>query len=1050
MRKIAVVFAIFLFTSLATMAQTTIKGKITDAKDGAPLVGATVTISGTNKGASTGLDGTFALDMKKSETSLDVSAVGYLTKNLKIKSGDDVNVALVLDTKSLNEVVVTGVGTATSRKKVAIAVQSLGADKLPVVPAASIDQALVGKIAGAQITSVSGNPGAPVSIQFRGINTIQAGTQPMILLDGVEIRVALSSLDLNTIERVEVVQGAAAGTQYGAQGANGVIQLFSKKGKQGAVHIDLSSRVSFDNYINVGDVHKPFNHSFAVNGNGDITQGGTSDLLTQDAYGVWGQAVWENGPDAQNNKPYKNNTQYYDHFKQLFRQAKTTNNSVSITGGKEKLDYAISASQLKQESILDGELKRANFTTNIGFEIFKNFKIRSVNQFIYSDNTTGNNDIGAALYTYPFASFTYKDQDGNSTYKFGGAGANNSNPYYYRQYRKFSDKNVSFIPSINLNYKFPKFVELDYKYTIQQNRQDFSRTALNQSLNKANIANNDASWYVGESLRGGIINQISRFTTQNSLITANIKFDFDKDFNLGIPLTSTTTALYDWRKEQPNSTTNVYTGLPLFAANANQAEVKAVQKVNEEIFVTFGTFINQRFDYGDIFGISGGYRSDYSSRFGQTGKPQGFWRGDGYFRPSSFSFWNPLSNWFPEFKIRAAHGEAGIQPGFADRQILFQNYNYPDGASFTSTDVKGNPDLVVEGSKETEIGADLSFTPGKVKWFSSVNVNATYWKRRGVNVIWQIPLPISGGSSSVKFNAVDLSSKGFEFLIDANIYKSKNWNWNLNIVFGTSQSKVDNIFGTPDIPLVWSSAATYTLRPGQNIGTIFGYKALTSVDEVDPDGNRYIDKADVGLYEIVDGRVVEKDSKRVQFTPDKRLLGNTTPKFSMSFTNSVSYRNIATLSFQFDWIAKALQYNQTKEWMYSEGLHSDYDKPVTINGQTGAWTAYYRSFYDAVESNGTKDFFLEKSSFLRLRNVSLAVDIAKVVKIPFTSKMQLVVSGRNLLTFTKYTGFDPESNQNTSGTGTISNNQTSVQRGLDYFSYPNTKSVQIGLNIGIN
>ena len=136
--------------------------------------------------------------------------------------------------------------------------------------------------------------------------------------------------------------------------------------------------------------------------------------------------------------------------------------------------------------------------------------------------------------------------------------------------------------------------------------------------------------------------------------------------------------------------------------------------------------------------------------------------------------------------------------------------------------------------------------------------------------------------------------------------------------------------------------------------------------------------------------------------------------------------------------------------MYSEGLHGDFDKPVTIGGAPGAYTAYYKSFYDASESNGTKDFFLENSSFLRLRNVSLAFDVAKFMKIPFTNRLQIMLSGRNVWTHTKYTGMDPEANQNTANGGSVSTSQTSVQRGLDYFSFPNTKSYQVGINIGIN
>jgi TonB-dependent starch-binding outer membrane protein SusC len=1046
MRKIAVFITALLFSAVSVFAQTQVKGKVTDAK-GAPLEGATVKVRGENTSTVTKADGSFEI-LVKAGKSIEISEVGYNAQTIKYAGSGDLTVQLTQDSKSLSEVVVTGIGSSTSRKKVAISVQSITSDKLPQTPAASIDQALVGKIAGAQITSSSGNPGSPVSIQLRGVNTIQGGSQPMIIVDGVEMgATALNSIDLNTVDRVEVVQGAAAATIYGAQGANGVIQIFTKKGKAGTAQISASSRTSWDDYINVGNVHQPLNHSFAVNANGDITQGGTSALLAQNSLGLWGNPIWQSGVNDQNNKPYKNNTAYYDHFKQLFHRAQTTNHSVSVTGGKDKMDYAISASQMKQESIIDGDLKRTNFTTNIGFEVLKNLKIRSTNQLILTESSIGNTNISSALYTYPFADFAFKDADGNSTYKFGGAGANSTNPYYFRQYRKYNDKIVDIIPSVNVNYKLPKFLELDYKYSINQSRDDYERIADNQSKNKSSAANN---YFTGEGLKGGIYNQIARLTTQNSLFTAIVKFDFEKDFNLNIPLQSTTTGAYDWRKRKYNYTANRYTGLPLYASNANQADTKAVDAVYEDLFTTYGYFVNQRFDYGDYAGVSAGLRSDYSSTFGDTKKPQNFPRGDAYLRPSSFKFWDRISSWFPEFKLRGAYGEAGIQPGVFDRIVTLNNVNFDNGAAFYNQSSVSNPGLIVERSKELEFGADMTFKPSKGKWFSAANVSATVWNRKGSDVIWVVPLAISSGASQIKTNAVDLSSKGVELSLNATIYKTKNLSWDLSTVFGTSKSFTDAINGATDLPLVWGSAATYTLRPGEQIGTIYGYKAITSVEQKDPSGAFYLDQALKANFETVDGRIVDKTTKRVQFTSDKYVLGNTTPKFNMSFTNTINYKDYLSFSFQFDWIAKSLQYNQTKEWMYSEGLHGDFDNPVTINGQIGAWTAYYRSFYDAVESNGTKDFFLENSSFLRLRNISLSFDAAKMWKIPFTNKLQVVIGGRNLWTNTKYSGLDPEANQNTTGAGSTSTNQTTVQRGLDYFSFPNTKSFQIGINIGIN
>ncbi len=1047
MRKIVLFFAALLLGALSVFAQTQVSGKVVDAK-GAPLEGATVKAKGENAITITKADGNFTLTLKSSKT-LEVSEVGYTPQTVKV-AGVAINVVLSLDTRALSEVVVTGTGSATSKRKLAISVESISADKLPSTPSGSIDQALAGKIAGAQITSTTGSPGRPVSIQLRGINTIQGGTQPMVLVDGVEMGAsALNALDLNSIERVEVVQGAASATIYGAQGANGVIQVFTKKGKSGTAKIDFSSRASWDNYINLGNVHQPINHSFQVDGSNNITQGGGSTLLSKNALGIWGNPIWLAGVNDQNNKPYANNTKYFDHIKQLFRQALTTNNNLYISGGKEKSDYAIGVSQLKQQSITDGELNRTNLTLNFGFEIFKGLKVRAINQLVYTTNSTGNDDISAGLYTYPFADFTFKDPDGNSPKKFGqGAGANSSNPGYYRQYRKYDDKQVDIIPSLNVNYKFPKFVDLDYKYGINQNRDDYTRTDANQTLNQSSV---QYGFFIGNGINGTIDNTIYRTTTQNSLATANIHFDLAKDFGLQrIPLLSTTTVAYDWRQKTNNFTSLEYTGLPTFAANANQASTKSVIQVYEDKFVTYGIYANEKLEWGEFGGVSAGLRSDYSSAFGSGQKPQSFPRGDAYLRLSSFNFWNSISNTVPEFKIRAAYGEAGIQPLAFDRIPTLNNGIVDNGPLFYNPARLANQALTVERSKETEFGADFLLKLGKKTWLPNINFSATVWQRKGTNVIWVIPVPISSGASEIKSNVLDLSSNGVQFSMDATIFHNKTFNWNLLTLFGTSKSFTDAIHGTSDIPLVYSSAATYTLRAGQQFGTVFGYKAITNAAEKDPSGNFYLDQTKLANYALVNGREVDVTSKKVQFTPDKYVLGNTTPKFNMSFTNTFSYKDYLTVSFQFDWYAKALQYNQTKEWMYSEGLHGDFDKPVNIGGATGAWTAYYKSFYDASESNGTKDYFLENSSFLRLRNLSIGFDVAKFTKIPFTNRLQIILSGRNIWTKTKYTGLDPESNENTSNGGSVNTSQTSVQRGLDFFSFPNTKSFQIGINIGLN
>jgi hypothetical protein len=210
---------------------------------------------------------------------------------------------------------------------------------------------------------------------------------------------------------------------------------------------------------------------------------------------------------------------------------------------------------------------------------------------------------------------------------------------------------------------------------------------------------------------------------------------------------------------------------------------------------------------------------------------------------------------------------------------------------------------------------------------------------------------------------------------------------------------------------------------------------------LDQQGNPVIPVAQQANYEIAsNGYVVNKTTKQPVGTSQLYSLGNSFPKFNMSFINDLTYKNFLTFSVQIDWVYKSHLYNQTKSWMYRDGTHSDYEKEITVNGETGAWTAFYRGVYQAGANNGTKDYFYEDATFARLRNASIGVDFAKLTSIPAFRKLQLVLSGRNLVTLTKYTGMDPEISS-----GTVN---SAFDRGVDHSTLPNLKSYQATLNIG--
>ena len=250
--KLLLAFLCATMFSMVTHAQ--VKGRVTDSKDGSPIVGATISVKGKRANAITNSDGTFEVNADQG-AALEISYVGFISQT--VKGGSNTEVALIQDSKSLSEIVVTGVGVATSKKKIAFAVESVNLSNQVKVATGDVAQQLVGQIAGAQISSTNGSPGAPLNIILRGINSIQGGTLPLIMIDGVEVRATdFNSLDVNAYERVEVVQGAAAATLYGAQGANGVIQLFSKKGKPGAVQIDVSTNLTNSEFLNIGNVQK--------------------------------------------------------------------------------------------------------------------------------------------------------------------------------------------------------------------------------------------------------------------------------------------------------------------------------------------------------------------------------------------------------------------------------------------------------------------------------------------------------------------------------------------------------------------------------------------------------------------------------------------------------------------------------------------------------------------------------------------------------------------------------------------------------------------------
>lgn len=1008
----------------------TISGIVSD--ESGPLPGVSVLKKGTTSGTETSFNGEYSIKAKTGDV-LVFSFVGLKTVQKVVGNSNTINVSMTSD-NILDEIVVTGTGVATSKRKTAIAVESVSAEELKTAPAGDVSQALVGKVPGALIQSTTGQPGQQQSILLRGINSLST-TQPMILVDGVQINTdniangstsnlssRLADLDLGDVERVEVIQGAAAGTIYGAQGANGVIQIFTKKGKAGKIQISLRTSVGVSSALK-GKFGIADKHYFDVTPNGFLANASGGRLTPNPTTGIWGTPIGTIGPNTLVNKPFAENT--FDNLDLLLKDGAVTKNSaISLSGGSEKVRFASALSYLDQESIINGSLKRLNFRNSITSDITDNLTATLTATLINSRNTTGgitNSDNVESGFSNSILVPQYVNNralDANGRFVATPTGDNSVNPFYTFQNRFIESDLNRMIANVNLNYKPFDFLELDFKYGADVYQNNFRQLTLNQT----ELLTQGLTPFTGE-----LIQRPDRGTTQNALASAFLKFNFEEDFNMSnFPLSTTTHLAYDWRREDFERITVTGVELPTFTNNFNLNQSgNQSATANDSTFRTFGFLVNQKFEYGDYFGFSAGVRVDWSSAFGAGSEAFVFPRGDVYVRLDSFI----EEDWLDQLKLRAAYGEAGIQPGAFDRIPILNSGQIDAKPILSLPTTLRNANLGVQKSEEFEFGADFTFKPLDGNWLNRIDLNGTYYTRTSSDVIRAIDVAPSTGASSILTNALTIKTKGLQLGLNLAVADYENFRWDSTINYGTFESKISDIANNADIAL----GNNHVLREGAPIGAFFGRQVLTSISQTRTNGTRYIPQADEGNYEIVNGYVVETATRRAVIGDEQVLIGDPTPDFNMSFINNFTIYKNFNVGFQLDWVKGNDIYNQTRQWLYRDLLHKDVTQPITVGGQTGAFAAYYTNLYN---TNNPNSEFVEDGSFLRLRNLNFSYDLGD--HIDGVSSLKLTLTGENLFTITDYSGIDPEAASNLNSTAT---------RGLDQYAFPNFRTFSLGLNV---
>jgi len=1019
-----------------TFAQNrTVTGIVTSKSDGLPIPGVSVKVQGTTAGTLTVVDGKFTISAPSNST-LVFSFIGYSAQTIPLAGKTTLSVILESKNDQLDEVVVTGVGVATKKSMVAIDVAAVDSKNFAKSATTNATQALTGQIAGVQIVQKTSQPGAAPTIQLRGFTNLSS-TQPLILVDGVQAASdILTSIDPNIIDHIEVVKGSAGGMLYGAQGGNGVIQVFTKKGaKNGKLSIDVSSKYSNDRIIELNNPVATMNH-WVLDANGNILTA-SGAIVTRNADGIWSTPAalpFGTSPTVvQNNQKYTIPT--YDHVQQANRVANTYSNSVSIRGGTDKTDFAFGMSNLSQQDVFSDTYNRTNLYANLGFTLAKGLTLRSNTQLFYTYSDLLNGSRFNMIMTPPFIDLLYIDPNTGRGVVKPSATADGNNPMAEKYVHTTYNKNPRLLQTFGLNYKFTKFVELDAKFSEDARIGDGYDLYSNQSGLPQTV-------FYG-TLLGSINDSYSISRTEYGNGSLYFRTDFKNDFHINLPIKTTTQVTYDFTRNYSHSYGSGGTTLPVFPPyTVSGATTKsATESYNGSLL--FGYLVNQTIDFANLFGISAGFRSDYASTFGAASKPFTFPRATIYFNPSELlNAHDLLYNW----KVRGAFGEAGIQPGNFDRQITYNSSTIGATNSLTSLSIAGtltNPNLRVQTTKELELGTDVTITPLKNSdWLSSITFSGTYWHRSSNDDEQTALTAPSSGATGFLDNLISLSSHGIDLSMDINAYKSNNFSWYVGPRFAIAHTYVTKIAN--GLPI---NAGIFTISQGQELGRMYMQTPLHSVDQVNPaTGARYIDPSLVGNYTIANGDVVNKNTYAVMLTASNDLSyqGNATPNFTSSLINRFSiYKNL-NVSFQFDWNHGNKIYNATRQYLGRDQLSSDFDKNVTINGNTGSYVAYWNSFYNALNPDS---HFVEDGSFIRLRDVSISYDLTSLVHAKWLKSLVFTASGRNLATWTKYSGLDPEISASQSlsggGLGSIGANQ-----GVDYYGQPNLKSYQFGFNIG--
>lgn len=1005
----------FLLLCLNSFAQIPLTGRILDAADGEPLIGATVALKGVARGTTTDIDGRFRLEAPSEDALLIISYVGYLTQEIPVGKQRDFNLALEENRSVLDEVVVVGYG-AQKRSSISGAVSSITAEEIGALPVLRTEQALQGRVAGVTVTQNSGSPGSALTVRVRGTSSL-GNSEPLYIVDGIPVE-GLDFLNSNDIESINILKDGASAAIYGARGGNGVVLITTKSGSK-----NQTGKISYDAYYGTQSPWKTANllsaREYAILSNEAHVAAGVTPL-----------------PEFSNPDALGAGTNWLD---AIFSDAPMSSHQLSLTGGSEKSAYAVSGNIFNQNGIVGGDKSafkrytvRASGSNEVKdwLRIGTNINFTSLTRNGLPENNEFVTPLVRALNMDPIT--PVRKSDGTFAYsRYADTDITNPVNAIEQTYDRWHSDRVVGLVFAELKLRPALTFRSSYSVDATFAKQDIFYPRFDLS-NDPVLA--DAPAGEKRLINSVVVNNNTWKNWQwENVLTWNKTIA--ERHNLA--LTGGVSAIETRYDYNGGANTNLPSNDPDDAFISNTIDPIASQSAyggaEESAWQSF--FGRANYEYDGRYLLSAAFRADGSSKFGANNRYGYFPSISAGWILSHEDFWK--ENFINFLKLRASWGQNGNDKignyGFTTVVYSGQNYTFGPTQVITNGSValtSANPDLKWETITQTDFGVDAEF------WDGRVSFTGDYYLKNTTDMLYAAPIPLTPGTAAPVRNVASVKNRGLELSVNyRNRDRAFKYSIGGNIAFVKNEVTSLGEGGEPIFAgRVQSGNADVTkTEVGQPIGSFFGYVTdgiFQNQEEIERAAfqNENTAPGDIRFKDLNgDGSIT---------SADQTYIGNPSPDIAYGVTMDFEFKG-------FD-LAIFLQGTHGND-LYNATVRYDFNyvnRPVSVLQRwTGPGTSNVEPRVNLLDPNQNarvSDRFVEDGSYLRLKNVQLGYSLpSSLLKKMKFEKFRLYVSAQNLFTFTKYTGMDPE----------IGAYGGALSAGVDRGFYPQARVLLGGVNV---